>query len=80
MRSTSGQNAARYEQIMSLFLSREVRQLLDRLSAALHVRAVLYDADGNQLIRGCSQENCRCCTLLQQRPDGLSRCLALDRE
>ena len=79
MTSNTGKTAARYEQIMSLFLSREVRQLLDHLSAALHVRAVLYDAYGNQLIRGGCQENCRCCTLLQQRPNGLDRCLALDR-
>lgn len=79
MKAASGKSTTRYEQIMSLFLSREVRQLLDHLAAALHVRAVLYDADGNQLIRGGCQENCRCCTLLQQRPNGLARCLALDR-
>jgi len=67
------------QKAMELFLSRDVRNLLDQLSAAFQVRAVFFDADGKPLLRGRELANCRCCTLIQQSPEGFARCHTLDK-
>lgn len=69
-----------YEKVMSLFLSQEVRALLDHLSAAFQAHAVFMDSEGNLLLHGREESVCRCCALLQNRPGGKERCLQLDRE
>ncbi len=69
-----------YEKVMSLFLSQEVRSLLDHLSAAFQVHAVFMDSEGNLLLHGREESICRCCALLQARPGGRERCLKLDRD
>lgn len=72
--SVAGENA------LTMLLSPEVRSLLDHLSIAFQARAVFFDANGNQLLRGRELDNCRYCKMLQECPSDKERCFQLDSE